>query len=175
MSQGLVTRSLGRPDLGAKTAVTFDQRVHRSACGRRSEICCTAIGRQRRRRKERIAPREDAPGLPFALFEAQHFVQSCSRVNRGRVADNLPVLPASGCSRSQFSVVILSSGSSSVVRFRQSAGLRTGPVLRHFGARRGGGMGGLDFIEKPALALAYRKSSILQPRSSADRPREGVT
>ena len=31
------------------------------------------------------------------------------------------------------------------------------------------------FIEKPALALAHRKTSNLQPRLSADRPREGVT
>ena len=31
------------------------------------------------------------------------------------------------------------------------------------------------FIEKPALALAHRKTSNLRPRSSADRPREGVT
>jgi peptidoglycan/LPS O-acetylase OafA/YrhL len=31
------------------------------------------------------------------------------------------------------------------------------------------------FIEKPALALAHRKTSTLQPGLSADRPREGVT
>jgi peptidoglycan/LPS O-acetylase OafA/YrhL len=31
------------------------------------------------------------------------------------------------------------------------------------------------FIEKPALALAHRKTSSLQPGLSADRPREGVT
>jgi peptidoglycan/LPS O-acetylase OafA/YrhL len=31
------------------------------------------------------------------------------------------------------------------------------------------------FIEKPALALAHRKTSNLQPRLNADRPREGVT
>ena len=31
------------------------------------------------------------------------------------------------------------------------------------------------FIEKPALALAHRKSTTLQPRLSADQPREGVT
>jgi peptidoglycan/LPS O-acetylase OafA/YrhL len=31
------------------------------------------------------------------------------------------------------------------------------------------------FIEKPALALAHHKTSSLQPRLSADRPREGVT
>jgi peptidoglycan/LPS O-acetylase OafA/YrhL len=31
------------------------------------------------------------------------------------------------------------------------------------------------FIEKPALALAHRKTSSLKPRVSADRPREGVT
>jgi peptidoglycan/LPS O-acetylase OafA/YrhL len=31
------------------------------------------------------------------------------------------------------------------------------------------------FIEKPALALAHRKSATLQPRLSADQPREGVT
>lgn len=30
-------------------------------------------------------------------------------------------------------------------------------------------------IEKPALALAHRKSTTLQPRLSADQPREGVT
>ncbi len=31
------------------------------------------------------------------------------------------------------------------------------------------------FIEKPALAMAHRKTSALEPRVSADRPREGVT
>ena len=31
------------------------------------------------------------------------------------------------------------------------------------------------FIEKPALALAHRKTSNLQPRLNAERPREGVT
>jgi peptidoglycan/LPS O-acetylase OafA/YrhL len=31
------------------------------------------------------------------------------------------------------------------------------------------------FIEKPALALAHRKASSLEPRVSANRPREGVT
>jgi peptidoglycan/LPS O-acetylase OafA/YrhL len=31
------------------------------------------------------------------------------------------------------------------------------------------------FIEKPALALAHRKTSTLQPRLSADQPREGIT
>jgi peptidoglycan/LPS O-acetylase OafA/YrhL len=31
------------------------------------------------------------------------------------------------------------------------------------------------FIEKPALALAHRKSTTVQPRLSADQPREGVT
>jgi peptidoglycan/LPS O-acetylase OafA/YrhL len=31
------------------------------------------------------------------------------------------------------------------------------------------------FIEKPALALAHRKTSNSQPRSSAERAREGVS
>src|ERR1700683_5788316 len=55
MGEGLIARSLARPDIGAKSAIAFDQGVHGSAWGE-DEICCTAIGRQRRRRKERIAP-----------------------------------------------------------------------------------------------------------------------
>src|ERR1700722_7638891 len=49
MGQGLIARSLARPDIGAKSAIAFDQRVH-GRLGGQEEICCTAIGRLRRRR-----------------------------------------------------------------------------------------------------------------------------
>jgi hypothetical protein len=63
--RGCLRRSLDfkRKGFVAKPAIVFDHRVH-GLLGGEERICCTAIGRPRRRRKERIAPREGAPDLP---------------------------------------------------------------------------------------------------------------
>ena len=53
MGERLVARPLGRPHVGAKSAVAIDQRVHGLGFTNRAK-CCTAIGRLERWRKEPV-------------------------------------------------------------------------------------------------------------------------
>ena len=64
VSQGLVARPLGRPDVGAKAAIAFDERVHGA-----SWKCCIAIGRPREGRKD-AAPDLGRRGRPVEAPEA---------------------------------------------------------------------------------------------------------